>query len=51
VRTESAGKTTQTLTMLLASKEIRDAIVATGMEHSAAESYDRLAEMLAEDKA
>ena len=49
--TESGGKTTLTLTMLLASKEIRDAIIATGMEHGAAESYDRLAEMLAEERA
>jgi uncharacterized protein YndB with AHSA1/START domain len=50
VWTESAGKTTLTLAMLLASKEIRDAIIATGMEHGAAESYDRLAEILAEEK-
>jgi uncharacterized protein YndB with AHSA1/START domain len=49
VWTESAGKTTLTLTMLLASKEVRDAIVASGMEHGAAESYDRLADMLAEE--
>ena len=48
--TESGGKTTLTLTMLLASKEVRDAIIATGMEHGAAESYDRLAEILAEEK-
>jgi uncharacterized protein YndB with AHSA1/START domain len=47
VWTESARKTTMTLTMLLASKEVRDAIIATGMEHGAAESYDRLEEMLA----
>ena len=47
VWTESGGKTTMTLTMLLASKEIRDMIIATGMEHGAAESYDRLEEMLA----
>jgi hypothetical protein len=36
--------------MLLASKETRDAIIASGMEHGVAESYDRLAEILAEDK-
>jgi uncharacterized protein YndB with AHSA1/START domain len=51
VWTEAGGKTTLTLTMLLASKEMRDAIIATGMEHGAAGSYDRLAEMLAEEKA
>jgi uncharacterized protein YndB with AHSA1/START domain len=50
VWTESAARTTLTLTMLVASKEMRDAIIATGMEHGAAESYDRLAEMLAEEK-
>ena len=50
VWSESGGTTTLTLTMLVASKEVRDAIVATGMEHGAAESYDRLAELLAEDK-
>jgi uncharacterized protein YndB with AHSA1/START domain len=43
---ESGGKTTMTLTMLVESKEIRDAIVASGMEHGAAESYDRLNELL-----
>jgi hypothetical protein len=28
------------------SREVRDAIVASGMEHGAAETYDRLAELL-----
>jgi uncharacterized protein YndB with AHSA1/START domain len=51
VWTESSGKTTMNMTMLLESKEIRDAIIATGMEHGAAESYDRLNEMLVETKA
>jgi uncharacterized protein YndB with AHSA1/START domain len=51
VWSESGGKTTMTLTMLLASKEVRDAIIASGMEHGAAESYDRLEEMLAEETA
>ena len=51
VWTESGGKTTIELTMLLASKEVRDAIIASGMEHGAAESYDRLEEMLAEQAA
>ena len=35
-----------TVTVLSASKEIRDAVVASGMEHGAAESYDRLAALL-----
>jgi uncharacterized protein YndB with AHSA1/START domain len=49
--TESGGKTTFTATMLYESKEVRDAVIASGMEHGAAESYDRLEEMLAEGKA
>lgn len=48
VWTESGGKTTMNLTMLLESEEIRDAIIATGMEHGAGESYDRLNELLTE---
>jgi uncharacterized protein YndB with AHSA1/START domain len=51
VWTESGGTTTMTLTMRLASKEVRDAIIASGMEHGAAESYDRLEEMLGEQGA
>jgi hypothetical protein len=35
-----------TVTVLAASKEIRDAVVASGMEHGAAETYDRLAALL-----
>ena len=46
VWSESGGKTTLNLTMLFDSQEIRDAVIASGMEHGAAESYDRLAEML-----
>ena len=45
---EKGGKTTMTATILSPSKEVRDAVVASGMEHGAAESYDRLAELLAE---
>ena len=45
---ESGGRTTMTATMLLPSKEVRDAIVATGMAEGAGRSYDRLAEMLPE---
>jgi uncharacterized protein YndB with AHSA1/START domain len=44
---EQAGKTTFTCTLLFPSREIRDAVINTGMEHGAAESYDRLAELLA----
>jgi hypothetical protein len=36
---EKDGTTTMTVTVLAASKEIRDAVVASGMEHGAAESY------------
>ena len=43
------GKTTMTVTVLAESKEVRDAIVASGMEHGSAESYDRLAELLASE--
>jgi hypothetical protein len=35
-----------TVTVLAASKEIRDAVVASGMEHGAAETYDRLAALV-----
>src|ERR1700675_2589990 len=43
---EQGGKTTLTATVLYPSKEVRDAVVKSGMEHGAAESYDRLAELL-----
>jgi uncharacterized protein YndB with AHSA1/START domain len=46
VLTEHDGKTTLTATVLYESQEIRDAVVKSGMEHGAAESYDRLAELL-----
>lgn len=46
VLTEKDGKTTLVVTSLAASKEIRDAVIASGMEHGAAETYDRLAELL-----
>ena len=45
---EEGGKTTLTATILAPSKEVRDAVIASGMEHGAAETYDRLAELLAE---
>lgn len=44
---EHAGKTTLTQTMLLESREIRDAVLKSGMESGVAVSYDRLAELLA----
>lgn len=44
---EQGGQTTFTARVLYASPEIRDAVIQSGMEHGAAESYDRLAELLA----
>ena len=46
---ERGGKTTLTATVLYPSQEIRDAVIKSGMEHGAAESHDKLAELL--DKA
>jgi uncharacterized protein YndB with AHSA1/START domain len=43
---EQGGKTTMTATVLYPSKEVRDAVIQSGMEHGAAESYDKLAELL-----
>ena len=47
VFTEKNGKTTLTATVLYPSNEVRDIVVKSGMEHGAAESYDKLAELLA----
>jgi uncharacterized protein YndB with AHSA1/START domain len=47
VFTERDGETTLVVTIRYASKEIRDAVISSGMKHGAAESYDRLAELLA----
>ena len=44
---EPDGKTTFTVTVRGASREVRDAVIKSGMEHGAAESYDKLAELLA----
>ncbi len=44
---EEGGKTTMTATVEYPSREIRDMVIQSGMEHGAAESYDKLAEMLA----
>ncbi len=45
---ERDGKTTMTTTALYKSREARDAVMQTGMEDGAAESFDRLAELLQE---
>jgi uncharacterized protein YndB with AHSA1/START domain len=47
VFTEHEGKTTLTATVLYPSKGVRDIVIKSGMEHGAAESYDKLAELLA----
>ena len=43
---ENAGTTTLTQTVLYSSRAARDAVLKTPMEHGAAVSYDRLAELL-----
>jgi uncharacterized protein YndB with AHSA1/START domain len=48
---EHAGKTTLTQTVLYSSRAARDAVLKTPMEHGAAVSYDRLAELLASAEA
>jgi uncharacterized protein YndB with AHSA1/START domain len=48
---EQGGKTTLTATVLYPTQEVRDAVIKSGMEHGAAESYDRLAELLASAEA
>jgi uncharacterized protein YndB with AHSA1/START domain len=48
---EQNGKTTMIATVLYPSKEVRDIVLKTGMEHGAAESYDKLAEVLASTQA
>ena len=47
VFTEHEGKTTLTATVRYATKEVRDLVLQSGMERGAAESYDKLAELLA----
>ena len=47
VLVEHDGKTTMTATILYPSREVRDAVLKSGIEHGAAETYDKLAEMLA----
>ena len=46
VFTERSGETTLEATILYPSREVRDAVLQSGMEHGAAESYDKLAESL-----
>lgn len=46
VLVEQGGRTTMTATVLYPSREVRDIVISTGMEHGAAESYDKLAELL-----
>jgi uncharacterized protein YndB with AHSA1/START domain len=43
---EHGGKTTLTMNLRYESREIRDAILKSGMERGVAMSYDRLAELL-----
>lgn len=44
--TERDGKTTLTTLVLSPSREVRDGVLRSGMEHGAAETYDRLADLL-----
>lgn len=48
--TESGGRTTFISTTLFDSRETRDKMLKSGMESGASASYDRLAEMLAEEQ-
>jgi uncharacterized protein YndB with AHSA1/START domain len=46
--TERDGSTTLTAVVAYGAREVRDAVIDSGMEHGAAESYDKLADVLAE---
>ena len=46
VLVEQGGQMTVTTTMLLGSREVRDAILRSEMERGVAESYDVLADLL-----
>jgi uncharacterized protein YndB with AHSA1/START domain len=48
VLAERDGQTTITVTVLYDSQEIRDAVLASGMQEGASETYDRLVEYLRE---
>jgi uncharacterized protein YndB with AHSA1/START domain len=47
VLVERGGKTTLTTTVLYASREARDGVLKSPMEHGLAAGYDKLAELLA----
>ena len=44
---EHGGRTTATTSVLYESKDVRDMVLLSGLESGVAESYDRLAELLA----
>jgi uncharacterized protein YndB with AHSA1/START domain len=44
---EEGGRTTLTSTMLFPSQEVRDVLIKNGMDSGAAETYDKLAALLA----
>ncbi len=44
---EQGDKTLFTATILYPSREVRDMVIQSGMQHGTAESYDKLAELLA----
>jgi uncharacterized protein YndB with AHSA1/START domain len=46
--TEEHGRTRLTVTSLYPSREVRDMVLQTGMEHGAAISYDRLEDVVAQ---
>lgn len=46
ILTEQAGRTMMTCTVLYETREIRDAVLASGMKEGAAESFQRLAELV-----
>ena len=46
MRPAGVCRTLVTVTTTYPSKEVRDMVLSTGMESGAAESYDRLAEVL-----
>lgn len=48
VFTEEQGKTRMTVTCLYPTKDVRDMVISTGMEHGAAISYDRLEDLIQE---
>lgn len=45
---EQAGRTTVTMHVLFPTKEARDGMVCSGMEHGVAAGYDKMEELLAE---